>query len=906
MPSSAASGVVHPEPEAAEADESLLISKITVPVLPAWAVARDRVDALIAEGVRRPLTVVTGPPGAGKTIAIASWAAAAPGSRPVAWISVDRYDNRPETFWRHLAEALRRVGVAATGTGQICADGESARRSFLSGLASALAGLDPPVVLVLDDIHVLTKSRPLEDLAYVLQNAGQGLRLVVASRMDPLLPLHRFRLAGELTEVRARDLAFTTAEAGQLMAQHGIALSRDAVQTLTGRTEGWAAGLRLAALSMQDHPDPDQFARQFGAEDSAVVGYLVNEVLDAQPPPARALLLKTSILERVNDDLAAALTGDQQAAGTLPGLAAASGFVQPIGHGWYRYHSLLAEVLRLKLRREARCDVMDLHRRATAWLRRNGRLAEAVGQASAGADGELAARTVVDELAVGRLLEPGAFETLADEVRHMPAAQATGRAPALLARAAVELRDARPGTAEALLRTAESLLEARPAADEIPSRLAAAEIRLALARQRGDLDLALSAAAEGEVLLGTLPDDLAARHPEARAHVLAHRGAVDLWRGHFDSAATCLDAAAAASGTVGEHAEIAGRRALLEAVQGRPSHAAELVTQAAVLANGRAGSSRPQPYTETALAWADLERDRLDDSRRRLAKAQDALRACPDRLLAALASLVAARHAVATGRPRAAPELITQARNGWSPPPWLEHRLALGEAHALAATGDATAALNAARRAEPGSAPEAAIARARAWLAAGDLHAAGESLAAAPAIGCREAEDHLRVEACLIEAALRYRADDHAAGRAALHRALRLAEPEQLRLPFRLERTWLEPVMLHQPGLAQAFSRLFTPEDMPGRAAPAPAVLSQRAPSASSAGPGSPVVIEPLSQREREVLQHASGMLSTAEIAGELYLSVNTVKSHLRSIFRKLGATRRGEAVRRARDLQLL
>jgi LuxR family maltose regulon positive regulatory protein len=906
MPARGASGVVHREPEAAEADESLLISKITLPVLPGWIVARDRVDNLIADGILRPLTVVTGPPGAGKTIAIGSWAAAVTGSRPVAWISVDRYDNRPETFWRHLVEAVGRAGVAVPGTGQICSRGDSAHRGFLFGLASALAGLNPPLVLVLDDIHVLTKSGPLDDLAYVLRNAGQGLRLVVASRMDPLLPLHRFRLTGELTEVRARDLAFTAAEAGRLMAQHGITLSPDAVQTLTGRTEGWAAGLRLAALSMQGRPDPDQFAGQFGAEDSAVVGYLVDEVLDAQPPPARALLLKTSILGRVNDDLAAELTGDQQAAAILPGLADSSGFVQPIGNGWYRYHNLLADVLRLKLRREARCDVTELHRRAAAWFRRNGSLAEAVGQASAAADGELAARTVVDELAVGGLIEPGAFEALADEVRHIPAAQATAQAPSLLARAAVEVRDGRTHAGEALLRTAESVLEGRPAEDEIPSRLAAAQIRLALARQAGDLDLALTAAAEGEGLLGTLPEDLAARHPGARAQVLAHRGAVDLWRGRFDRAAASLDAAAAASGTASERAEIAGRRALLEAVQGRPSHAAELVTQTAARADGCAGSSRPQPHAETALAWADLERDRIDDSRRRLARAQDALHARPDRLLAALAYLVAARHAVATGRPRAAPELITRARRGWSPPPWLEHRLVLVEAHALAAAGDATAALSAARRAEPGS-PEAAIARARAWLAAGDLHAAGESLADAPAIRCREAEDHLFLEACLVEAALRYRAGDHAAGRGALHRALRLAEPEQLRLPFRLERTWLEPVMLHEPGLAQALGRLLAPtEATSGLAAFTPAVLSRRPPSSASAASAAPVVIEPLSQREREVLLHASGMLSTAEIAGELYLSVNTVKSHLRSIFRKLGATRRGEAVRRARDLQLL
>ena len=170
-----------------------------------------------------------------------------------------------------------------------------------------MAALDPPVTLVLDDFHLVTEPKVLDGLEYVLRNAGGGLRLVVASRMDPLLPLHRYRLSGQLTEIRASDLSFSSLEARLLIAQHGITLSADSLDSLIGRAEGWAAGLRLAAISMADHPDPQQFIKEFVAEDSAVTGYLVQEVLNAQPAHVREFLLQTSILDYVSADTASEL-----------------------------------------------------------------------------------------------------------------------------------------------------------------------------------------------------------------------------------------------------------------------------------------------------------------------------------------------------------------------------------------------------------------------------------------------------------------------------------------------------------------------------------------------------------------------------------------------------------------------
>src|SRR6185437_15162915 len=300
------------------AGDPILTSKIMAPDVPAWTVQRPRITEVIARGTRWcPLTVITGPPGAGKTMALALWAAAEP--RAVAWVSVDEYDNRPGVFWSYAIEALRRVGVAILQAG---AGWEQADDHVLVlRLAAALAANDPPVTLVLDDLHLLTTPQVLRELDFVLRNAGAGLRLAVSSRIDPLLPLHRYRVSGHLAEIRAADLAFSSAEAGQLLAQHGITLPAASLECLVRRTEGWAAGLRLAALSMDAHPDPGQFVTELAAEHSTLTGYLMEEVLNAQPPQTRDVLFCTSILEEVSTDAAIEMTGDEQAAGILSAAA---------------------------------------------------------------------------------------------------------------------------------------------------------------------------------------------------------------------------------------------------------------------------------------------------------------------------------------------------------------------------------------------------------------------------------------------------------------------------------------------------------------------------------------------------------------------------------------------------------
>jgi LuxR family transcriptional regulator, maltose regulon positive regulatory protein len=872
-------------------DHPFLLSKLTVPVLPPWVVGRKRITKLVAKGAGRPLTVVTGPAGVGKTVALASWAAEQQAGR-VAWVTLDRFDNQPRTFWAYLLEALGQAGVVAPAG--LPAVAESQPETFSRQLALALAGQQAAVSLVLDDLHELTNRVCLEELAYVLRNAGSGFHLLAASRMDPLLPLHRYRLTGELTEIRAGDLAFSTLEAELLMAQHRIRLNPESLRVLTSRNEGWAAGLRLAAISMADHPDPGQFVKELANEDGAIAGYLVEEVLNAQPAQARELLLKTSILDRFNTELAAEVAGNTGAGKIIGELAAANAFVEPIGRGWYRYHSLFADVLRLKLRHQSPGKVMQLHRRAALWLGAHGMLAEAVSHATTAGDWPLAARLVVGELSVGSLLHQYASGPIAAAFTDMPDVSGS-RKPALLIVAAATTQGEASPPATALLDRAERLLEDLPPEREVSARFAAALVRLELARRRGDLECAEAAAAHAQALAGQLSPGLLTRRPGVHAQVLASRAAIDMWAGRLDDAASILRQATAAACDRWQKAECLGQQALLETIRGRLDQAGKLAA-AAIATPGQPGTvAAPDSSAaaHVALAWVNLERNRLTDTAGQLSRAQEALQACPDRLIGAFAWLVAARLSLATGHPAKAVDQAGQAHHGSPVPTWLGQQLALTESLAHAAAGDVPAALAAAKRAGPPSSPTAALALARAHLAATDTHAAQAALAAAPTLTASHAPAWLRLEAHLAQAQLCYTTGHAGRGRHHLTQAVILARSRQLLLPLASQHTWMDPILRHDPVLAAAFRQAFQP---------APSL--PRKPG--SPGQASPAMIEPLTSRELEVLRQVAQMLSTDEIAQQMYLSVNTIKSHLKSIYRKLGVSHRGQAVRRAQQLALL
>jgi LuxR family transcriptional regulator, maltose regulon positive regulatory protein len=867
--------------------------------VPGWLVSRPRLDRLIAEGTRTSVTTVTGPPGAGKTIALALWASGSAPEGPIAWVTIDDYDNRPRAFWSYVLAALRQAGVPVPRAMFATVRRYAIDHEFLLRFASLMAAQDPPVTLVLDDVHLLTAPKVMDGLEYVLRHAGPGLRLAAASRIDPLLPLHRYRLNGELSEIRASDLAFTTAEARLLMAQHGVTLSAESLQCLTRRAEGWAAVMRLAAISMAGHDDPDQFVKGLIAEDSAVAGYLVDEVLDTQPAQIRDFLLRTSILDRINENVAVELIRPGPAPGLLADLARAKALVQRDEGGWYRYHSLFAAVLRLKLRREYPDQVADLHLRAARWHRRNGFLAEAVRHAGAAGDWQFAARTVLDEFAVDQLIGPPGNEPLAGGFRQMPTDATWAEPQPLLVLAAINFTRARDAGSEVFLAAAEDMLGRLPAGDEIPSRLAASIIRIALSRRAGDLDAAAAAVENARALLEFIPQEQLAQHPWIEARVLAGRGVIELWSGRFDEASAIFEAGVATrSAPERERAECLGHLALIETLRGRLSHAAELAADATGRLDedesvGRPGGPASQA-AEVALASVHLERNEISRARRWLKRAFDALRTRPDKLVAATAHLVAARHSLAEGHGRAALEIIGHARQGWTPPAWIEHRLTVLQSQACLATADPRSAIDLAGQADPHASLDAAVAMAHALLSE-DPAAARNALASAPSGA--QASDDILLATCLLDAQLSYESGDRTRGRRSLERALRLGEREQLRLQFAMEGGWLRPALRREPELAQAYRRLLGPDLISPK-------LAEVRPSGG--GQDLPLIVEALSGREREVLEHVSAMESTAEIASEMYISVNTVKTHLKSIYRKLSVGHRGEAVRRARQVGLL
>ena len=495
----------------------------------------------------------------------------------------------------------------------------------------------------------------------------------------------------------------------------------------------------------------------------------------------------------------------------------------------------------------------------------------------------------MDELAIGELIDPRGVQPLTDEFRRMPPAPPGAEPELLLVAAAMELASADDHPGGAALGAADALLEHRPAGEDVPARLAAVLVRAALSRRTGDYAAAARAAAAAEQLLDDLPEAWLARHPGVRMEVLSGRGTAELWAGDFDQAARILGAARAATAPDGtaERAACLGNLALAEALRGH-------LTRAGGFADEALAGQQAVPAAGVALAWVHLDRGELREARTQLKLAEDVLRLRPDPLVDALAHAAAVRLALADGHARPARGMLGRARAGGPLPAWLGHRMALLESNACTAEGAGQAAVDAAEGAAPRSHLDAAVALAQAWLAAGNPEAARRALAT-PRTVAAAAPDYARVEAWLVDARLSYRAEDRVRGRRSLEHALRLATAEQVRLPFIMERAWIRPVLRRDPALARAYQSVLEPDVISARLVPSP-----------QPGDAEPLIVEQLSQREREVIRYMSDMMSTAEIAAEMYISVNTVKTHLKSIYRKLAAAHRREAVRRARQLHLV
>ncbi|MFF5446455.1 LuxR C-terminal-related transcriptional regulator [Streptomyces sp. NPDC012888] len=857
-------------------EDPLLATKLSVPVQAPGLVRRQRLMKRLTAGTEGPLTLVTGGAGFGKTALVASWALSRQASVPLVWLTVEG-DDAPGVFWAYLFEGLRRRGVLADGDLGTPVRADAVARPLLVRLASHLERLPAPLVVVVDGLDRMPGPDVHRDLRFVMEHAGPALRLVLITREDPPLPLHRYRTEGLVHEIREGDLAFTRNEAAQLLGGRRRAVDDDVVDLLLRRTEGWAAGLRLCDLAMARSADPTGFARSFTASEQAVSDYLLTEVLATQPEPSRELLLRTAVLNLVHPELATALTGRTDSEQVLRDLARCHAFLEPLaGTRWYRFHPLFAEVLRAHLRSRQPGLEPWLHRRAARWYAERGRTVEAVAEAAAGGDWAFAAARTVRHLMVAPMLVgPGAAPS-ADTFARMPAAT-PGSAPALVAAACCLAHHDTSGCRTWLARAERRSDRADPPPDHA-TRLTAALLGL-LSAPLGSGD---AESRRVTALMTQLPPGELRRHPELEPLRLYGLACVHRHAGDLEAARDGLEQAVrACSGdtTVLLRHRCLGRLALADAAAGALTRADEHATASRDLAD-RHGvpDDHRSGAAGLALAAVALERADLATAAAELDRCEQLPDTCRDADLAMERLILRSRLASARGRSQDAFDLLDGLVAAADPD--TAARLAEARATAALTRGDPATAVRALEEA-PAGPPSRTVLLAEAHLAAGDARQALRLVAEAEDAPGTTLQDRVRLT--LLRAHQALLDGDEAAARDLFGQALDRAHPELLRRPFIEAGPWVRHLAGGPGGRDGAYAWV-------------------------TAAPVRPdtVVVEALSPREREVLQQVARMLSTEETAAELGLSVNTVKTHLRSVYQKLGASRRRDAVERARELNML
>ncbi|MEV0170058.1 LuxR C-terminal-related transcriptional regulator [Streptomyces sp. NPDC050803] len=867
--------------------DPFLRTRFAVPSRPGTFLRRERLVKHLDQGLSTPLIMVDGAAGAGKTLLVADWVTGL--AEPVAWLSLDSAVQGPAMFWAHLLQSLRTSGVSVPREIGFPSGPGAVSHTLLARLAAALSSRDRTVTVVLDEYDRITAPDISEQLEFVLHHAGPGLRLVLVTRTEPLMPLHRYRAAGEITEIRDAELAFTPEETVALLERHGLRLSVEAAGALVDRTQGWAAGLRLCALAAQQSPDPEVYLKEFEAGHSAVADFLLAEVLKRQPPRTQDLLLRVSVLERFCADLADALTGRTGAEPVLAGLHRENAFVEDLGHSWYRLHPLFREILRAHLRERSPGLEPELHRRAAHWLRRSGSLSEMVAHGAAAEDWEFTAGALVDDLAIGQLFTGLCSDELVGLFAGM--GPETSSPATHLVRAASDLSRQDLDSGLAHLEHAEEQLTADDSGPPA-AQLSCALLQAVAARLSGSPGRAERAAQAARELQREVPAQLLDQHPELPALLLTHVGSARLWAGRFDEAREALTAVAESGGgasTAVPREQSLGHLALIDYLDGWPSRA-ERSAFSAMTESEQFGLPRRcgSGLERVVLAAVAIDRNELSRAQTLLDETPDS--AARDPVTAAGRSLATARLLLARGKARDALAAVEPAVEADVASPWAQTQAVLVASAAHLAEGRPEEAAEVLRQAAAEQ-PECAVGAARAHLAAGHRLAAIEVLDAIADEG--RAGPAVHVRATLVRAQAAHTAGDVSSARRLLAEALLEARRERLRRPFLEAGPWLRPYLASPPLRHLAAGWL-----IPGRAA-----HSELPPSAAGAAP---VLVEPLSGREREVLQRLAEMMSTEDIAVDLFVSVNTVKTHLKSVYRKLAVNRRNDAVRRARELRLL
>ena len=903
----------------------LLATKLHVPGPRPGFVPRPRLAERLDEGLRRGLVLVCAPAGSGKTTLLADWARCA--QRPVAWLSLDAGDNDPARFWRHTVAALDR---AVPGIGQRMGPllGPPAPPSFeplVTALINELAArpADGEVPLVLDDYHLVGSQPVHESLGFLLEHRPSGLHPVLASRADPPLALARLRGRGQLAELRAAELRFSAGEAAAMLrAATGADLPDAAMAALAARTEGWAAGLQLAALSLRGQPDAARFVADFSGSHRYVLDFLAEEVLEQQSEQVRAFLLETSVLERLSGSLCDAVTGRPGSQALLEQVERAGLFLLPLDEirGWWRYHQLFADLLQARLREEQPGRVGQLHRNAAAWCQEHGLADDAIRHAAAAGEATWAARIIeqhFDEVfflrgeaaTVHRWLSALPDELVRSRPR-LPLAQALMAGISGRVAAVAPLLDAAerasPGTAEEPF---------EPTAGRAASMLVNVPALIALHRSqlaelRGD---AGAAAALASAALAESSEEEWLLTSSAQGHLAMVEwlhGRLREAEGRFES----IVAGRRAAGQLTMTAYGCYQLGQIQRAQGRLDAAVRTYRQAleATAVPGQPPLPAAGP-AYTGLAEVAYQHNELDAALQHVSEGIALCRRFVYTAALATGLVTLAWIRQATGDPAGALATMSEARKAAPDPGGLLNPVPAQWARLLLAQGDLAGAARWVKdrglRAddepdyprEPGH-----LALARVLLA---QERPGQALALLDRLHAA-AVTHDRagslIEIQVLRAVALAVSGEETAAVDALAGALTLACPQGYVRVFADE----------GPPMAALVGRLIAAQRAGQAAAGVPLGCLARLQRAFDPGhnppdPGQgtaavPGIVEPLTAREREVLGMLAAGRSNQAIASELVVTLDTVKKHVSHLLGKLGAANRTEAVTRARELGLI
>ena len=901
---------------------SVVVTKLFVPPLRPNAVPRPRLIARLNEGLYHKLTLISAPAGFGKTTVISEWIADC--QRPTAWLSLDPEDNDPARFLTYLIAALQtidtEIGKGALGALQSPQPPPTA--SILTALVNDISATPGQFILVLDDYHLIDVEPVDRALAFLLDHVPPNLHLVIATREDPPLPLVRLRARDQLTELRAADIRFAPVEAADFLRNvMGLRLSAAEITALEERTEGWIAGLQLAALSMQGHQDVSGFIRSFAGNHRYIVDYLVEEVLQRQPAHIHSFLLQTAVLDRLHGPLCDAVTGQENGSALLEALERANFFVVPLDdqRRWYRYHHLFVDVLRAHLAAEHPEQTAMLHLRASMWYERHDFAADAIRHALAAGDFARAADLI--ECALPALRRSRLGDTLFGWLRALPDELIRRRPVLSVAYAWALLAGGELDAVEERLRDAERWLDTTTGVGE---RLEALQADFAVANteefHRLPGSIAIYRAAHAQ-LVGNVPasesyaEQVLALVPEndhlPRGAAAAFLGLASWARGDLEVAHRNYAAGMASLQRAGHLSDVINGSTVLAEIrmaQGRLRDA-ERTLELAVKSAEELGNPSLHGTVDFLVRLSELRRERGD------------LHTATEHLLRA--------EELATGTG------VAHDRSRWC----------AAMARIKEAQGDLNGALNlldeagslAARDFLPNVRPVPAL-KARLWIAQGRL---GEALSWARGHGLSPEDDlsYLRefehitlarvllatnqpdrsersihetmglldrllqeaeatgrmgsvIEILTLQALAHHAHGDLSTALASLQRSLTLAEPEGFVRTFVDEGPPM--VILLRAAATRGIASNYVRELL--------AILEE----AEVNKPAKQGLIEPLSDRELDVLRLLGTDLSGPEIAYELVVSLNTMRTHSKNIYSKLGVNTRRTAVRRAQELGLL